>query len=235
MKKLTFICIITLTFLLVACEQPTPTLSPIPTTSPISVPLATSLLKTLETQTITSTVKLFWDDPLVASETLSVGLTGYTDLGATSILSYTCEPRDTIACANYPFTRSIPTIEVNDNLTFTFLCVLDSEARINGMIVDEDTRPLPFVSSEEPGYGQENGDIPWSWEPEIPDDYLGSVELWQRIRGLDIDNNLPEITVPYYVNDDGLQPHDARGFFLIDTYTTKSTYITYMPFIMKGD
>jgi len=103
------------------------------------------------------------------------------------------------------------------------------------MVVDEDTQPLPFISSEEPGYGQENGDVPWIWEPNVPEDYLGDVELWQRIRGLDIDGNLPDVIVPYYIDADGLQSHDPRGFFLIGTYTTKSTYITYMPFIMRGN
>ena len=243
MKKLTLILgctIIALALLLSACEQPTPTISPLPTLSPLQTPMvpmkqAALTISESGSQVVNSTIELWWDNPLIPSGVLAVKLSGHTTIGETTILSYTCEPSYTIACVNYPFTRTIPSAGLNDSLVFTFTVVVDTEARIDDAIYDSDTQSLPFTSHAESGVGQENGAIPFSWEPALPSNVSGNVEIWQRIRGIDIDNNLPDITVPYYVNIDGVQTHDSRGFFLIETYVAKPTYIMYFPFIMKGD
>jgi len=220
------VAFIALALVLTACEQPTPT----PTESPISpLPLPQAL-----TDPVTGTTRLFWDDPLVETGTVCIStISAECSLTDCDVL-YICEPPELSACVNYPFTRTVPIAEVDAALVFTFTLVLDSEARIDNQVIDAYTLPSGLLSASEPGVGQYNGAIPWSWQPDIPVNYIGTVEIWKRKRWVDVAGNLPDVLIPYDTTDNVLHESDERGFFLTKVITIPvELHVVYLPIVAR--
>ena len=223
------IAILFVFLLLAGCELPTPT----PTESPISPILPPSALRAL-LDPITDTARFFWDDPLVVTGTGRVGAVEAVSTTAGWQITYICEPADSRACVNYPYARIVSDSELDGAIVFTLTLMMDLEARIGGQTIDTYTLPTGLMTTDEPGTGQYNGLITWSWQPDIPSGYFGNLEIWSRDRWEDTDGNLPSVFGAYYVSGEMLQYPDDRGFFLVKTVPVPfESHVVYMPLIKR--
>jgi len=237
--------------LLAACEQPTPT----PPTSPLPSPpeyqaQAQAQQAVVEPGTVTGTVEVWWDSPLVSTGFVTIytgvepGGSGYVVYhvhdgpnGASVILPgayvvhYICEGPDA-ACAGYPATRTVHADTAVEACAVTMTLVLDFEARQDGAVYDAATKTGgPLGPADEPGHGQYDGTIPWRWTPLLSENIVGVVEVWRRARWAD--EGLPDIVIPFDVNGT-LRTPDEHGFFLVAAFEIiPKPHTYYLPIVCR--
>lgn len=222
----------TMTLQSCGCQGPiSPLPTPLPTlSSPVPPPMDVRRLGTV----VTGTTKIWWDDPLVLDVTACISVTDDILVGDDYELTFTCGPRESMACANYPFTLVVSTDEITAVQETVFTLVVDLEARQGDQVLDETTLPTPLFGAKEPGTGQLDGDVPWEFDVALLDSVDGTVEIWERNRWIDPDHRLPDVAVPYYEAWGELQKMDDRGFFLVaDVEVPTMLYRYYVPILVR--
>jgi hypothetical protein len=222
---------------LAACEFPTPTSSPLPTPilpTPRLRPGPQQAIAVEESGTVTGTVEVWWDSPLVPTGfvTLYTGIDLDTPTAPGEYVVYYACQGNAIACAGYPAMRTVTAPTAEEACAVTMTLMLDFEARHEGSVFSAATKTGgPIISAREPGTGQFDGTISWRWKPLLPKDFVGVVEVWQRGRW--VDEGLPDIVIPYGTNG-ALHTPDGRGFFLVGTFEVGTEeYRLYFPIVAR--
>ena len=218
--------------ILAACEFPTPT----PPTSPLPSPpeyqaQAQAQQAVVEPGTVTGTVEVWWDSPLVSTGFVTIYSAIESGGPGAYVVYYVCEGNAT-ACAGYPATRTVAADTIDEACAVTMTLVLDFEARQDGAVYDAATKTGgPLGPADEPGHGQYDGTIPWRWTPLLSENIVGVVEVWRRARWAD--EGLPDIVIPFDVNGT-LRTPDEHGFFLVAAFEIiPKPHTYYLPIVCR--